>query len=80
MNCSICNISLPHSVTIFVSSTVKMHDFDSIKFSKLYMNGYIPPFVRNMDLRMTDANLAMTDYVSNVIEFINRHGGFNDVG
>ena len=75
MNYRKSNTNFLHSVIISTISTVKMHNFSSTKLSKLYMNGYISPFVRIRKFRMTDDYFSMIDCVSNFSDVINIYGG-----
>lgn len=75
------NIALDHSISILASSsTIKMENYSSTQFSKLYLTSNLPPSIKIRDLRMTEEYFSLLDCIGNVIEFINNNGGFTVVG
>ena len=57
-----------------------MLNFSSVKFSKLYLDSYIPSSVKIRHLRMTEAYFELLDKINQVVDFINRNGGWTVVG
>eukprot|EP00957_Ditylum_brightwellii_P096042 7317084-Ditylum_brightwellii.AAC.1 len=57
-----------------------MNEFSSIRFSKLYLSGNIPGFVKLFMLQLTDASIGMFEAMEHCITLINDNGEFNTVG
>lgn len=70
-----------HSISInTIDQTLKMDDFSSNKFSKLYLNGDIPGSVKIYMLQLTEAFINMYESMERCIDLINSNGGFTVVG
>ncbi len=76
------SLAIQHAITVRTSfhGTLKMDDFSSLKFSKLYTSGDIPGTCKLYMLQVTEASMNMFNALENCIELINNHGGFTVIG
>eukprot|EP00957_Ditylum_brightwellii_P208834 15359131-Ditylum_brightwellii.AAC.1 len=57
-----------------------MLSFSSIKFSKLYLDTYLPSSIKIRHLRMTNEYSDLLDHIDRAIQCVNNHRGWNVVG
>ena len=82
MNTNSSSLAIQHALEVETinNGTLKMDDFSSKKFSKLYLNGDIPGSVKLYMLQLTQASMDMFISVEECINLINDNGGFTIVG
>ena len=79
----ISKIALDHSVVVNSMSGKEIcfvEHFSSNKFSRLYLSKYLPSGLYMSSMQATDAFYEMINCLQNVVNFINRNGGWTCIG
>ena len=76
------NLAINHSISVYESpeNIIKMENFSSTAFSKLYLSSNIPVSTRKSAFNHTDLYFDMLMSIDQVVDYINDHGGFTVVG
>ena len=82
MNTNSSSLAIQHAVEVETinNGTLKMDDFSSKRFSKLYLKADLPGSVKLYMLQLTQASMDMNVAVEECINLINNNGGFTIVG
>lgn len=82
MQSMVSNIVLMHSIecTKNGDKILYMDQFSSLQFSKLYLKHYFSATVNHNHLDNTEEYYALETCIDQVVEFVNRNGGFTIVG
>eukprot|EP00957_Ditylum_brightwellii_P007547 570983-Ditylum_brightwellii.AAC.1 len=57
-----------------------MLKFSSIKFSKLYLDTYLPSSIKIRHLRMTNEYFELLDHIDRAVQCVNDNGGWTVAG